>query len=108
MTHFLKITSVHFRRLTTGQKKFEIRLNDRDYQVGDLIEFIPFTTSPNYMEGQFHPTTAWIITYVLTGFGIKKGHVALGVEPLRPPPTYKALHFNDRLLKDPRALEPLA
>lgn len=38
--HKLKIESIYYDRLQSGQKSFEIRKNDRDYQVGDEIDFI--------------------------------------------------------------------
>ena len=37
--HKLKLKELYFEDVNSGKKPFEIRLNDRDYQVGDLIEF---------------------------------------------------------------------
>ena len=37
MTHYLKITEEHFRNVLKGIKTFEIRKNDRDFQVGDSL-----------------------------------------------------------------------
>lgn len=42
--HYLKTWPVHFWPLRRGQKTFEIRKNDRDYQIGDVLvckEYIP-------------------------------------------------------------------
>lgn len=36
-THYLKTDTEYFQAHIRGKKSFEIRLNDRDYQVGDLV-----------------------------------------------------------------------
>ena len=38
--HELKILHPYLVDVTVGNKTFELRKNDRDYQVGDLIRFI--------------------------------------------------------------------
>ncbi|SNA83259.1 ASCH domain protein (modular protein) [Flavobacterium psychrophilum] len=46
MTHELKILPQYFKDVMLGLKKFEIRFNDRNYQVGDTLilnEFNPTT-----------------------------------------------------------------
>ena len=37
MTHYLKCESVYFQEVERGKKKFELRKNDRDFKVGDLV-----------------------------------------------------------------------
>jgi len=37
-THELKIEPAYFERIVSGQKRFEIRKDDRDFQVGDWIK----------------------------------------------------------------------
>lgn len=36
-THDLKINQEYFDRIESGQKRFEIRRDDRDFQVGDWL-----------------------------------------------------------------------
>ena len=38
--HELKIKEEYWNAILRGDKTFELRKNDRDYQVGDLIHFI--------------------------------------------------------------------
>ena len=35
--HYIKCETRFFKDVENGEKKFEIRKNDRDYQVGDMI-----------------------------------------------------------------------
>jgi len=37
MTHDIKILSEYFNAVADGSKPFEVRRNDRDYQVGDTL-----------------------------------------------------------------------
>lgn len=37
MTHELKILPEHFAAVKSGDKTFEVRKNDRNYQTGDLL-----------------------------------------------------------------------
>lgn len=36
-THEIKVLPEYFNELVDGNKKFEIRENDRDYKVGDIV-----------------------------------------------------------------------
>ena len=38
--HKLKIKDKYYQDLIRGRKLFELRKNDRDYKVGDLIHFV--------------------------------------------------------------------
>lgn len=35
--HFLKTETEYFQAIEQGRKKFELRKNDRDFKVGDLL-----------------------------------------------------------------------
>lgn len=37
MTHGVKISPTHFEEVLSGRKKFEIRFNDRNYKIGDVV-----------------------------------------------------------------------
>jgi len=68
--HKLKIREHYLRNLIHGRKKVEIRFNDRDYQVGDALEF-------EDVNGVYY----FFITHVHSGLGMETGYLALSVEP---------------------------
>lgn len=70
MEHKLKIDDVYKHRREQGIKPFEIRYNDRDYQVGDTVSFSEY--GPKYL-----------ITYIHTGYGMKDGFVCMTLKELK-------------------------
>lgn len=81
MLHEIKISEDFADAVINGEKNFEVRLNDRGYQKGDLVEFkvVPRSSSPfeyEIIHGLNEKT--YEITYVLSGFGIKEGWVVFG------------------------------
>ena len=92
--HELKILHKYLVDVSIGSKTFELRKNDRDYQVGDLIHFIDIkeddATYKNSMdECQIEPyideNTLYRITYVLKDvekYGLHKDYCILGIKKL--------------------------
>lgn len=87
-THKLKLNIEFCDDVMIGAKSFEIRENDRGFQTGDLIKFIP-TDGTYYvdLDGRetqhaHHPISdkTYKIKYVLNGWGLKNGFVALAIE----------------------------
>ncbi len=78
-THFIKLNIEFCDAVLNGEKSFEIRENDRGYQKGDRIKFRPVKASSG--ETLTHPIslTEYEITYVLSGWGLKEGYVAFGI-----------------------------
>ena len=85
--HVLKTDYVVFQDVLDGNKTFEIRFNDRDYQVGDLVilketEF----TGEQMKSGQPLVYTGREIqkriSYVLSGYGLHEGWVILGIQEI--------------------------
>jgi hypothetical protein len=77
MNHELKIHPKHYRGVLLGLKKVEIRLNDRDYKVGDLLllnEYDPETQK--YSGCQVIRKIDLIIKDVV---GLDPGYVALQI-----------------------------
>lgn len=63
MSHTLKIKPIFYLDIISGKKTFEIRKNDRDYKVGDLIKFVD--TNGNDFQQVFEQNL-YEITYILT------------------------------------------
>lgn len=73
-THRLKTLHHMWEAIADGRKTFEVRENDRGYQAGDKL--ILERTEPGKTSNQVIYKT---VTYVLSGWGLKNGHVALGL-----------------------------
>lgn len=79
MTHEIKLKQDFVEAVSSGRKSFEVRKNDRGYQTGDLIRFLPLDEDgdPNYdsplAEKRFR------ITYLLSGWGIEKDYVVFSI-----------------------------
>jgi len=73
MIHKLKIEANYFKNLLSGIKKVEIRLNDRDYQRGDILQF------DVYLDGRWVERT-FEITHIHSGLGMEGNYVALSVQ----------------------------
>lgn len=73
--HKLKLSKIFFDDVRIGKKTFELRKNDRNYQIGDILEL-------REMEAG-EPTGREIETeviYILEGFeGLKEGYCILGI-----------------------------
>lgn len=80
MTHKIKILESFANAVLSGDKKFEVRKNDRGYQKGDFIEFVVLYDSDK-LEMTSHPLMKhlYIITYVLSGWGIEDGYCVFGI-----------------------------
>lgn len=79
-THDLKIWPIYFDAVAFGDKRFEVRKDDRDFRVGDelrLREWDPQTESYTGRE------CLAVIDYLLTGgaLGIETGYVVMSITP---------------------------
>lgn len=76
--HKLKLRIEFADDVLSGDKCFEVRENDRGYQKGD---FIQFDVIGDMGLSQHHDLNdvRFVITYVLSGWGIKAGYVAFGI-----------------------------
>jgi ASC-1-like (ASCH) protein len=72
--HELKILPEYFDAVVNGRKRFEIRKNDRDYQVGDLLILNEWD---NGFTGDLYKVK---ITYI-TDYAQQDGYVVMGIEP---------------------------
>lgn len=80
MTHELKILPEYWHAVYKGEKRFEIRKNDRDYKVGDTLIL------RSWENGQYtgHQTSVKVL-YILYGtketekFGLKDGYCIMSI-----------------------------
>lgn len=74
MEHVLKIKDEYYEAVASGFKRFEIRNDDRGYQVGDTIRFTDL--DGNQRRG------VWAITYILRDcpeYGLRQGYCILSI-----------------------------
>lgn len=79
--HFLKVETKWLDRLNDGTKTCELRLNDRDYQVGDILSFIGGSHSLKFKAS--HVLTSDVCE------GLKHGYCIISLEftekkPIKP------------------------
>jgi len=76
-THELKILPKYFKDVVDGYKNFELRKNDRNFQVGDSLLLKEFDN------GEYTGDSIQVVvTYILVGgeYGLDKDYVILGIE----------------------------
>ena len=73
--HKLKLWPEYFAAVADGRKTFEIRKNDRDYQVGDMLLLQEFAPD----EGFTGRVLDRKITYI-TDFAQQDGYVVMGIK----------------------------
>lgn len=79
--HRLKVSPCYFKSLVSGDKTFEIRLDDRGYQVGDTVILCEYDQN-NYTGRELKG----IITYILDSSfcGLSDGYVAFSLITTAP------------------------
>lgn len=97
--HRLKTWPGPFQALAMSVKTFELRKNDRGYEVGDFLVLDEWSPEDGYVEAA--PLIRQV-SYVLTaGFGLRDGFVAMAVESVS-----NVVEDTIRLLAPPRADAP--
>lgn len=76
-THSLKVLQEYYMPLAAGNKPFEIRFNDRDFQRGDKLILKEFDGT-NYTGRETHAS----ISYIFSGgkLGLEAGYIILGLK----------------------------
>lgn len=79
-THELKILPSYFEQVANGNKSFEIRKNDRDYKLHDVLllrEIEP--TRSVYEEVKYTGRMKAVKVTYITDFEQKPGYVVMGI-----------------------------
>lgn len=100
-THELKTLPIYFDAVKRGDKTFEIRNNDRDFQAGDtliLCEYDPakhlpaptFEGKPSappvigaYTGQRMEARVSYVLHDTFSKFGIERGFVVLGLRDVK-------------------------
>ena len=84
--HELKVWPGFFQAIKDGRKTFEVRKNDRDYQLGDVLRLREYEPGPDRYTGREWERR---VSYIMYGddvlgfaFGIKTGFVVMGLESI--------------------------
>lgn len=80
MEHSIKIKQCYLIHILERKKHFEVRENDRDYQVGDLIRFLPIMDENYNAHEVMSPIPCFEVVYIYTGLGMVDGFVVLGID----------------------------
>ena len=77
--HKLKCWPEFYAALIAGDKRDELRLNDRNYKVGDVLILQEYDNNIDLYTGD---ESKWLVTWIVDGFGLKDGYVAMSVKPV--------------------------
>lgn len=78
MIHNLKCWPEYFEAIDHGLKTFDVRKNDRNYSVGDVLTFDEW--HPGVKEYTGNVSDGWEVIYVLRDFpGIEPGYCVMGI-----------------------------
>lgn len=83
-THKLKLNTDYYDDSASGVKTFEIRKNDRNFKVGDILELREWVWSAIDGKGAYTGNVHWkIITYILEDKAfLTEGYVCMAVAPI--------------------------
>lgn len=81
MIHELKTWTEYFDKIISGEKKFEVRKNDRNFKVGDTLILKEWVNHgmAGYYTGEEHTVS---VSYILQGgqFGIEKDYIVMSIQ----------------------------
>lgn len=78
MVHYLKIKPEYYKDVECGLKTFELRKNDRNFQVGDILMLIKLDSEGNETDQVARAK----VNYILKDcpqYGLKDGYAILGI-----------------------------
>lgn len=81
VTHELKLLPEYYSYVESMVKTFELRKNDRNYQIGDILLLREWDDEDGYTGKSLYRK----ITYIFVGdgtYGLREGYVILSLEPI--------------------------
>lgn len=87
--HEIKCDTKYFVRLKDGSKTAELRFNDRDYQVGDMLIIRQDDYDASSCDVKFRQELYYRITHIIGSefIGLKEGYVVLSIAKLKQHPS---------------------
>ena len=80
MIHDLKTWPEYYEQVSVGAKTFEIRKNDRDFKVGDILRLYEFDPVEQVCSGKVTPV---IVSYILVAQPfVPEGYVCMAIHKL--------------------------
>lgn len=81
MIHELKLLKEYFEDVLLGLKTFELRKNDRNYKVGDILVLREYDQIEEDYTGR---KVKRVVTYILKGgnYGLDENFVIIGIKNL--------------------------
>lgn len=84
MIHLLKIKKCYADAIIEGRKNFEVRLNDRGYNAGDIIYFNHVCgNDEGYCPAHDIMNRPFKITYIYSGLGVEPNYVVFGIKEVQ-------------------------
>jgi len=83
MIHKLKTHPIFFDDIAVGAKCFDIRKNDRNYQVGDILHLLEYIPATKKFTGD---SVMVVVNYTISLYGIPempKGFIGMGIEVIQ-------------------------
>ena len=77
--HYLKIKPEYYKDVECGLKKFELRKNDRNFQVGDILMLIKLDDEGNETDQVIRVKVSYILKDC-PQYGLKDGYAILGID----------------------------
>ena len=90
--HNIKVLDVFADDILSEVKSFEVRLNDRMYQTGDIINYTVVDETGKMIERPLSKKY-FQITFVLSGWGLKEEYVAFAQKMLEEEEANNALYL---------------
>lgn len=78
--HEIKIEQEYFEYVISGKKKFEIRKNDRNYEVGDILRL---KETAKDGESSYYTGDIYLAKIIyITDYAQQDGYVVMGIAPV--------------------------
>jgi hypothetical protein len=83
MIHHLKTWPEYFKAVQSGKKPFELRKNDRNFQVGDVLMLHEYDPEIGLNDMSIGSALRLEVTYIFEDdgtFGLEKGYCIMGIK----------------------------